>query len=120
MYCVKSLDVSITLRIFPPDSLLSLEITGGDLVNELDELSLSCSALSSQAAAISWLKRSEGSVAIILNSTRTSIINQYRENNTISVLTIARTVPSDTGQYICDARNALGRAVVEKSVAVPG
>ena len=101
--------------------MLSLRIRGDNLVHELDVLSLSCSVLASPAPVISWLKRSEGRVIIILNSTRISITNQYRgSNSTSSILTIARAVPSDTGQYVCEAKNGLDTAVVERSVTVPG
>ena len=105
----------------PSDSTsFTLEIRGNAQVQELSVLSLSCFVLASPVPVLSWLKRSEGRVSNILNTTRISITNQYSGGNITSTLTIDRAAPSDTGVYICAGRNAVDSAVVERSVIVPG
>lgn len=102
------------------NSVASLVIRGNDNVRELSVLTLNCSVQTTSRPVVTWLRRREGEVTVILNTTRISVTNQYWESSTISILTINRAAPSDTGEYVCEARGDIDTAVVDKLVTVPG
>ena len=79
------------------------------MIEELSVLTLTCTVQANPAPVITWLKRSDGGVTVILNSARISITTQHRGDDatSTSILTINRAEPGDQGDYVCEARNAL-------------
>ena len=84
-----------------------MEINGNAEVNESSILTLTCTVQANPAPVITWLKRSDGGVTVILNSARISITTQHRGDDATntSILTINRAGPGDQGDYVCEARN---------------
>ena len=94
-------------------------------MNESSVLTLTCTVQANPAPVITWLKRSDGGVTVILNSARISITTQHRVDDatSTSVLTINRAEPGDQGDYVCEARNdafSVQVAVDSKLVQVLG
>ncbi len=83
-------------------------------MDELSVLTLTCTVQADPAPVITWLKRRDDDVTVILNSARISITNQHRTTNTTStsVLTINRAEFSDQEDYICKARNVLNNEII--------
>ena len=72
-------------------------------MNESSVLILTCTVQANPAPMITWLKRSDGGVTVILNSARVSITIDDATNT--SILAINRAGPGDQGDYVCEARN---------------
>ena len=94
---------TFVILVAPP----TLSLTGRNVVDELRVLTLTCTVQADPAPVITWLKRRDDDVTVILNSARISITNQHRTTNatSTSVLTINRAESSDQGNYICRASN---------------
>ena len=101
-----------------------MEISGDGDVSELSPLTLSCTAQAVPAPAITWLRRREGGVTVLLNTTRTHISTQYNPINVTatSVLRIEGAIPADQGEFVCQASNAISTAntAATKTVRIPG
>ena len=102
--------------IVPPSAL---QITGKGVV-ESTLLTLTCTVQANPAPVMTWLKRSDGGVTVILNSARISITTQHMVDDAIStsILSINRAEPGDQGDYVCEARNALINEVSMKNVSL--
>lgn len=85
-----------------------MEVRGSGEARELSAIMLSCIVQAATIPVITWLKRSEGEVTVLLNTTRTSITSHHdpTEFMTTNILTINRTVPTDSGEYVCEADTA--------------
>ena len=101
-----------------------MEVRGSDEFRELSSITLSCIVQAASIPVITWLRRIEGEVTVLLNTTRTSITHHHNptEFATTSVLTISRVVPTDSGDYVCEADTDenMGTAVAAKTVQIPG
>ncbi len=82
-----------------------MEIRGSDAIRELGTITLNCIVQAASTPVIIWLRRSEGEVTVLLNTTRTSITINYNPTEfvTTSTLIITRAVPTDRGDYVCEA-----------------
>ena len=97
---------------------------GDSNVAELSMLTLNCSVQgASVPPVITWLRRSDGEVVSLLNTTRTSItVTVYNPMNgrATSVLTIDRAENDDEGVYVCDVETNIHiSAVATKTVSIP-
>ena len=99
--------------VVPPSAL---RITSQSVVEESSVLTLTCTVQANPAPVMTWLKRSDGGVTVILNSARISITTQHRGDDatSTSVLTINRAEPGDQGEYVCEASNIL---IMETSIS---
>ena len=90
------------------------------MIEESSVLTLTCTVQANPAPVITWLKRSDGGVTVILNSARISITTQHRVDDatSTSILTINRAEPGDQGDYVCEASNALTMEVSMVNVSV--
>ena len=90
------------------------------MIEESSVLTLTCTVQANPAPVMTWLKRSDRGVTIILNSARISITTQHRGDDatSTSVLTINRAEPGDQGDYVCEAKNILIMEVSMKNVSV--
>lgn len=94
-------------------------------MSELSQLTISCTAQASPTPVITWLRRSEGEVTVLLNTTRTAITTQYNPINAtvVSVLRIERAEPADQGEFVCQASNEItttDTAASAINVRIPG
>ena len=84
-------------------------ITGQNSLEELETLSLQCTAIPS--ASISWLKRNSksGGIKLLTSSTRVSIFTKEvaKEGKmaTLGNLTIIAITEVDAGNYLCEAQS---------------
>ena len=90
------------------------------MIEESNVLTLTCTVQANPAPVITWLKRSDGGVTVILNSARISITTQHRVDDATgtSILTINRAEPGDQGDYVCEASNALVMQTIVASKAI--
>lgn len=80
------------------------------MINERDPFQLVCEVTANPIPEVVWLRRSEGKVTNVLDtSSRVSIGTQYRSMEALSMNTLAvsRAVPSDGGEYVCEASNTI-------------
>ena len=85
-------------------------MSGPNIIDEGDTLQLVCEVLANPLPEIVWLKRNDGTVIVIQdNSARLSISVSYslREAEYTSTLTLNTTIPSDGGEYVCEASNSV-------------
>lgn len=95
-------------NLVPPSNL---EIVGSNTLGELDTLTLRCSVNAYPATTLIWLKRrSTEEVKVIINSSRTSIINKSSRVSqdgllisSQSMLAIRNVLSDDSGDYVCEA-----------------
>ena len=94
------------------------------MTEESSVLTLTCTVQANPAPVITWLKRSDGGVTVILKSARISITTQHRGDDatSTSILTINRAEPGDQGDYVCEASNALviQTIVASKAIEIEG
>lgn len=99
-----------------------MEIRGSGEIRESGTITLSCIVQAASSPVITWLRRSEGGVTVLLNTTRTAITTQYNPTEfvTTSALTITRVLPSDRGDYICEAdtSQAMNMPVAARTVEI--
>ena len=90
------------------------------MIEESSVLTLTCTVQANPAPVMTWLKRNDGGVTVILNSARISITTQHRIKNatSTSVLTINRAEPGDQGDYVCEARNTFIMEVSMRNVSL--
>ncbi len=101
----------------------TVKVLGSNRFSEASPSKLQCVVMGNPPPRIVWLKRSENEVTVILNTTRTTITNEYSDITAITTnsIIINRTLPSDHGEYICEARNGLPPSVrATKRVVVTG
>lgn len=87
----------------------SISLSGPTMVTEHGPFQLVCEVSANPAPEVVWLKLSGGKVTTILDtSTRTSISGPYSSMEAIysSTLTVNKAVPSDRGEYVCEASNS--------------
>ena len=97
-----------TCNTVPPHDL---EIRGSSNISrELDTVTIECNVTASPPANITWLKRTSEDSRKLLNTSRTSITHQVtyisRGPVTSSTLVISNLEVTDSGDYVCEARNS--------------
>ena len=99
-------------------------ITGRSSLEELDTLTLQCTAIPS--ASISWLKRSIDGIKLLISSPRISISTEETAIDgkmaTLGTLTITDVNEIDGGDYVCEAQNGVDSipAAEEINVSING
>lgn len=85
--------------------LASVEVTGDTQLHEQSTTSLLCTVRANPVPTLIWLKRKEGGLTAVLNTTRMRITSLYRSNDetATSTLRIIQVLPSDQGEYVCVA-----------------
>ena len=91
--------------------LTNLSIRGDkDNLRELETVTIKCDVIANPSANITWFKRTSERVRALTSNPKTSIIHHPLINSptgplSSSTLTIRNLEESDTGYYICEARN---------------
>ncbi len=85
---------------------------------------LTCSVQGFPAPAVTWYRRREGEIDLLLYpDNRTSISSEYSSIDavTTSVLSISGALSSDQGDYVCEANNSLSPIRFSNlTVEIPG
>ena len=101
-----------------------LVITGQNSLEELDTLTLQCTAI--PPASISWLKRNSDGIKLLTSSPRiSSTIEEVTKDGkmaTLGALAIADVTKVDGGDYLCEAQNGVESipATEEINVSING
>ncbi|VDO56555.1 unnamed protein product [Haemonchus placei] len=90
-----------------------IELLMDQTVQETDEILLECCFKGKPTPAINWYK--DGQKLVVENR-----MLQYSDRKGVARLNIMNSVPGDSGEYSCEAVNALGKDMTECRVKVTG